>query len=176
MYLGRPRRSPRLRGFDYTTPGAYFVTICTQGRLLLFGDIRHGVASLSDAGHMIAESWEKLHEQFPDTEVDTFVVMPNHTHAVIVLSEVQELSGSARVSLTRVIQAFKSRTTVEYARGVRESRWPAFDGKLWQTRYHDHIVRDEVGLEQIRRYIADNPLKWGEDAENPAKNWASGSS
>ncbi len=82
------RRSIRLKGYDYTQAGAYFVTICTQGKECLFGKIDDGEMCKNDAGRMIQEVWDGLPQHYPGVDVDLFVVMPNHVHGIIVLVEV----------------------------------------------------------------------------------------
>jgi len=81
------RRSIRLRGYDYTRAGAYFVTICTQNRECLFGNIVEGEIWLNDAGHMVQSVWNELSQHYPGVDVDAFVVMPNHIHGIIVLMD-----------------------------------------------------------------------------------------
>lgn len=81
------RRSIRLREYDYSTTGAYFVTICAQGRECLFGEVRDGAMNLNDSGCMLSEGWLKLPDKFPDVALDEYVIMPNHFHGIIVLNE-----------------------------------------------------------------------------------------
>jgi len=79
------RRSIRLRGYDYTRPGAYFITICTHGRAALFGGIDGGAMGLNDAGRMVERWWGELNHKFPTIVTDAFVVMPNHIHGIVVI-------------------------------------------------------------------------------------------
>lgn len=83
------RRSIRLRGYDYSSADAYFVTICTQGREYLFGDIADGAMHLNGAGRMVAEWWLKLPDKFPGVMLDEYVIMPNHFHGIIVIDNVR---------------------------------------------------------------------------------------
>ena len=80
------RRSIRLQGYDYAQEGAYFVTVCTQGRVYLFGDVVEAKVRLNDYGRVVKECWEKLPRHYGHVDLDTFVVMPNHIHGVIVLA------------------------------------------------------------------------------------------
>ncbi|WP_299757204.1 transposase [uncultured Chloroflexus sp.] len=189
------RRSIRLKGYDYSQAGAYFITIVTQDRACLFGEVVDGEMRLNDAGRMVWDEWDALPDRFPGLELDAFVVMPNHVHGIIVLT------GSATVgaglvpapdgdmpapdgvraglvpapneATTRVaptigdiVGAFKSITTVAYIRGVKQSGWPPFRGRVWQRNYYEHIIRNEESLNRIRQYIADNPLRWAFDRES----------
>lgn len=180
------RRSIRLRGYDYSRGGFYFITICVQNRERLFGEIVGAalVAALNpnptqsqsmilnDAGRMIESEWLALKKRFPNIELHEYVVMPNHFHAILEIVEKDE-RATTRVAPTDVpttrktvgdmIDAFKSITTVEYIRGVKNHGWKRFDGKLWQRNYWEHIVRNEESYERIAAYIVHNPDKWGED-------------
>jgi len=79
-------RSIRLKGYDYSQSGAYFLTICTQNRESLSGDVVDGEMRLNDAGHMVWDAWHKIPEHFPHAGIDEFIVMPNHFHGIIMLS------------------------------------------------------------------------------------------
>jgi putative transposase len=161
----RGRRSLRLRGYDYAEGGTYFVTICTQDRACLFGEVIAGSMRLNQSGQQIAMLWEGLASRFSGVEIDLFVVMPNHLHGIFVLPDV----GAMGTRLGDVVGAFKSMTTVDYIRGVKAKGWPKFRGQLWQRNYFEHVVRDETELDRIRQYIDDNPAQWELDDENPLK-------
>ncbi len=187
----RHRRSIRLAGFDYSQSAAYFVTVCAQGRGSLFGTVVDGTMQPNDAGRMIQAAWDGLPQRFPGLELDAFVVMPNHVHGIIVIPVANDATGPVGAGLvparcapittgattratTRVaptlgdvVGAFKSWTTVLYARGVRGAGWVSFDGRLWQRNYYEHIIRGEAELDRIREYIMTNPVRWAEDRENP---------
>lgn len=176
------RRSLRLQGYDYSQPDAYFVTIVVQDRINLFGDIAGGEMQLNDPGRMIEKWWIELSNKFPAIELDEHIIMPNHSHAVIWLvwadlrvgpgrqavSSVEGLiDNNKAVSLPSIMQWFKTMTTNDYIRGVKQHNWKPFPGKLWQRSYYDHVVRDDVDLDNIRRYIQGNPVLWEQDSENP---------
>ena len=190
------RRSIRLRGYDYSQAGAYFVTVCVQGRHCLFGGVVNGEMRLNDAGRMAQTVWEGLPDRFPSIELDAFVVMPNHVHGIIVLladasrgrgescirpgvndenandhkgDHKDRPYGTLAGTIGRVIQAFKSIVTHEYVMGVRQHVWPPFVGRLWQRNYYEHIIRDAESLNRIREYILTNPLRWALDRENPRR-------
>ena len=166
------RRSLRLKEYDYAQAGAYFVTICTQGRRCLFGDIANDQMRLNDAGKMLARIWNEIPDRFLLVAIDIFVVMPNHFHGIIVLPDAAGL-GSGEITkvpvLGDVIGTFKSSTTVEYVDGVKTKSWPGFQQRLWQRNYYDHVIRNAKDLDRIRRYIDENPARWAYDDENPQK-------
>lgn len=152
----------RLRGYDYATPGYYFLTMCIQNRAHLLGTVTECLFIPSAAGMMVDLMWCHQAERFPGIELGEFCVMPNHFHALIGLGTSDE-QGGGPVSLPSIVQGFKAATTVEYAKGVREWGWEPFEKRLWQKGYHDHIVRDERELARIRAYIEANSAKWPED-------------
>ena len=180
------RRSVRLGRYDYSQAGAYFVTLVTQGRECLFGEVEDCKMRLNEAGEMARAVWGRLPDRFPNVEVENFVVMPNHIHAIVVISDVgaplvgaqsytpgtasKHNGATTRVAPTlgEVIGAFKSLTTVEYTRGVRNEGWPAFQKRLWQRNYYEHIVRSDDSLLRIIEYIITNPANWDQDSENPS--------
>jgi REP element-mobilizing transposase RayT len=193
------RRSLRLQGYDYAQAGAYFVTICTQNRACLFGEVADGTTRLNPAGQLAATFWNDMPLRFPEIDMDAFVVMPNHVHGIIVLPDRAAIVGAPLVgardnnraaivgaplvgardrnrAATRaaptvgdVVGAFKSLFTVEYIQGVKENRWPAFDRRVWQRNYYEHIIRDEAELVRVRLYIDENPSRWAFDEENPQR-------
>ena len=167
------RRSIRLKGYGYSQAGAYFVTICAQNRECLFGEILDGEMALNDAERMVEKWYRELENKFADIVCDQCAIMPNHIHFVIqtgvgadlrVCPDTGEHIGSP---LHTVIQWFKTMTTNEYIRGVKQNGWSTFPGKLWQRNYYEHIVRDENELNRIREYIVNNPMQWEMDWENP---------
>jgi len=173
------RRSIRLKGYDYSQAGAYYITVCVEDRSCLFGDILDGNMRLSAVGDMIASEWLALQSRFPNVELDEYIVMPNHMHGIIVINSDYVGAGIAHAkdwATTRVaptlgdmLGAFKSSVTVNYIRGVKQLGWPRFRGRLLQRNFYEHIIRDERDLNRIREYIAKNPALWDEDEENPAR-------
>ena len=147
------RRHPRLAGYDYRTAGYYFVTVCTQHRLTLFGAIDAGRMQLSAAGVMVQATWGDLVRIHPGVAIDTEVTMPDHIHALVVLGD----DPRRTLSLSDVLHRYTSLTTKRYAQGVRDQCWPRYDGKLWQEGFYDHVVRRDGELDVIRHYIEDNP-------------------
>lgn len=154
----------RLRGHDYSGPGSYFVTICTNDRPCLFGTIHDGVMALSTAGLVIESWWYSIPREYPDTLLDAMVVMPNHIHGIVSLgTDPERFPQGNGQSLSEVVGWFKSRSTHDYILGVRTDGWPRFRGKLWQETFYDHIIRSERALERIRAYIEANPSQWERD-------------
>ena len=184
------RRSIRLRGYDYTQQGAYFVTIVTQARECLFGEIALGEMQWNEHGKRVVECWEQLPRHFRHIEVDTFVLMPNHLHGILVFAwdAIDSRRGEALAgadaspepivtanasplprgtrarSLNAVIQNFKSVSTRKL--NLLRDRQGA---KIWQRNYYEHIIRNDHELERIRADIFNNPAAWSDDDENPAR-------
>jgi REP element-mobilizing transposase RayT len=174
------RHSIRLRGYDYSQEGAYFITICTQNRECLFGEIRDCEMILNDAGKMIEKWWAKIVKKFPSVETDEYVVMPNHFHGIVVIvgadprvrpdADVNTGEGAHMgAPLQRIIQWFKTMSTNEYIQRIKQNGWQPLSGKLWQRNYYEHIIRNERELDEIREYIVNNPLQWALDNENPER-------
>ncbi len=186
------RRSIRLQGYDYSRAGAYFVTMCTQKRIPLFGNIRNAEMELNAPGQMIHTTWNEIRTHYPGIDTDTFMVMPNHIHGIIIIVgappcgcptprgcptqtyENGRPRGGAptenaptQLSLPDVVQRFKTLTTKRYMGGVKQFDWRPFPGKLWQRNYYEHIIRNEQELCRIRKYILENPAKWYWDKMNP---------
>ncbi len=174
------RRSIRLRGYDYAWPGAYFVTICTQDRQCLFGEVHDGVMRPNDAGHMVERWWHELSNKFAEARLDAFVVMPNHVHGILIVGadrrvRPEDIGQTHRSAPTRdtptlgdVMRWFKTMTTNEYLRNIKARGWPGVRRTVWQRNYYEHVVRGETDLDRVRRYIQTNPRTWAEDTENPS--------
>ena len=172
------RRSTRLQDYDYTQAGAYFVTICTLQRQPIFGDIdEDGEMLLNTVGCIAQEEWERTAQVRANVLLDEFVVMPNHIHGIIILNGdsvgvcrrqtpthahfAQPISGA----LGTIIGQFKSLVT------KRSNRLRlANGGSVWQTNFHDHIIRNDAELNRIRGYILNNPLRWADDRYHPMKD------
>ncbi len=170
------RRSIRLKGYDYTHVGAYFVTLCTQNHECLFGEVVDGEMQLNAYGRIVQACWDEIPIHFPNVELDAFVIMPNHIHGIIVLAERPNIVGARHAvplrnverfgdpiqgSMPTIIRSFKSAAT----KRINEMR-SAPGTPVWQRNYYEHIIRDEETLNLIRQYIVDNPLNWALDREN----------
>lgn len=157
------RRSIRLRGYDYTTPGAYFVTICVHGRVRLFGEVLGGAMRLNSSGAMIRVQLEALSRRFPAVGLDAYAIMPDHLHCVLAIVA----SAGPDIRLGDAVGTFKSLTTNAYIAGVQQQGWPPFERRLWQRNYYEQIIRDDADLAQVREYIQLNPARWEFDPLHP---------
>jgi len=166
------RKNMRLRGYDYSRAGLYFLTPVLKNRAHLFGEIRRTddsrgrpVMILNDAGRMVDNEWLKIADRFPNVVLHEYVVMPNHFHCIIEIvgDEERTTRVAPTVTVGDIIGAFQSITTVEYIRGVKKYGWQRFDGKLWQRNYYDHIIRNDKSYQNISEYIVNNPAKWTDD-------------
>ena len=177
----RVRKSGRLPGFDYSTPGAYFVTLSTAKRRSLFGQVVDGTVRANWRGRLVESAWLNLPRRFPDVTLDAYMMMPDHVHGVVFLqcpgrdhgvgaglarpaggaSDAPTESANDGATLGQVIGAFKSLTTVQINR-LRDTP----GALVWQRGYYDRVIRDERELDAVRAYIANNPLKaWTDHAE-----------
>lgn len=168
------RKYLRLKGYDYSQPGGYFITICTHKKECLFGDVKEEKVVLSSTGQVASEFWLAIPRHFKNVELDEFVVMPNHVHGIIVLIDqcggvkfnapTKDRDYYSRISpkqgaIPLIVRTYKSAVST----WCKQNRHENFE---WQRNYYDHIVRDEKDLAQVREYIANNPMKWDLDAEN----------
>ncbi len=171
------RRSIRLKGYDYSQAGLYFITICVEKRECLFGTIINGEMHLNEAGVMVKTEWLKLNERFNNIALHEFVVMPNHFHAILEIvgaskkiaptdTTTENSTEVKNKTVGDMVGAFQSIVTVQYIRGVKNLGWTPFNGKLWQRNYYEHIIRNEKSYRNISNYILNNPLKWKEDKFN----------
>ena len=167
-YIDRAKTRPgttrrvRMLGHDYSSPGYYFLTVCTDKQQRLFGEIANDEMILSHAGLMLGEVIEAIESKFKSVSVDCSVVMPNHLHLLVGISvRLSDEQNSEAVG--DVVRWLKNSSVRRYGVGVREQGWIPYDGRLWQKSYHDHIVRNEKELETLRAYIANNVYMWKKD-------------
>jgi len=190
------RRSIRLAGYDYTEPGVYFVTVCVQGKKCLFGQISAGEMQLNRWGKVAVDCWQAIPMHFMNVELDAFIVMPNHVHGILVITETPAV-GATHASPARDIAGGTNRAT--HASPLRGSRGPkrgsvgamvgAYKSAVtkrinakrrrrgvtwWQRNYYEHVIRDDAEWNLVREYIVHNPECWGDDAENPSREAESG--
>ncbi len=151
------RRRCRLAGFDYSSPGAYLITICTHRRRRVLSWVEGSSVCLTDIGALVLREWKRAVRLRPDVKLDVFIIMPDHLHGVVWLVGADSGNNVMRrpTSIPGLIQQFKSMTTRLINRGRRTP-----GARLWQRSYHDRVIRSEEALLRIRAYIQSNPMKW----------------
>ncbi len=168
------RRSIRLKGYDYSQDGAYFITLCTHDRGCHF-------ERFDQLRQIVDAQWRGIPERFPGAMLDEYVIMPNHFHGIIAIcrdtprgcpDSVHPQSGHPQGAPLRksdigsIVGSFKSLCVTDWLKTIKAENLDA-GGKFWQGNYYEHVIRNEAELERIRQYIADNPLQWESDRENP---------
>lgn len=186
MHNRPQRKSPRLKGFDYSSNGAYFITIKTYRGEHLFGEVSDGTMRLNALGEIVLEEWLKSEELREEVFLDEFVIMPNHFHGIVIIFHPEGAAGSAgqvaegvgtqglaslhdpqmmlrrrKRSLSTLISGFKSSVTVKINR-LRQT----LGADVWQERYYDQIIKTEQHLNNVRQYIVSNPANWATDEDN----------
>ena len=187
------RRSIRLHGYDYSQPGIYFITLCTYNRECLFGEILNGEMRLNEFGKIANQCWLEIPNHFPQTQLDEYIIMPDHIHGIIVLNDfvgVQNVGTKnvgAKIVGAKIVGAknfsplpmptpeqnitpFRSpsKTIGSIIRGFKigVTKWFRQNTDIyvvWQRNFYEHIIRNEDELNRIRQYIIDNPKKWKTD-------------
>ena len=150
------RRSLRLPAYDYSQAGAYFITVCTQGRVTHFGEVIGCDVQLNEMGKIVQQTWDDLPTHYYGIRLDVFIVMPNHVHGIIVLAD----EPATRHAIPEIVRGFKTFS----ARRVNERADKR--GALWQRSYYEHVIRNEKALDRIGAYIANNPTRWAADPEH----------
>jgi putative transposase len=190
LFKGKYRvPSARCCKWDYRSQGAYFITICTAGRRNYFGEIISGSMQLSDAGSIVQNNWSKIPEHFHYVSLDSFIVMPNHFHGILIISADEGLirnrnefyaienqennidkkkSNKAEKSTYSDIspKAGSISTIIRSFKSSCTRDISNMDPKIffkWQPRFHDHIIRNHHSFIKIRNYILNNPKKWNDD-------------
>lgn len=164
------RQSMRLKDYDYSTNGYYFITICTKNKIECFGKITNGKMELSEIGKIANQCWLEIPEHFPNTKLDEYIIMPNHLHGILIIENDPAFVGNKNFcslpwqtklsrSLSSIIRGFKIGVT----KWCRNNNHKEFQ---WQKSFYDHIIRNEESLDNIREYIRNNPLKWEFDRNN----------
>ncbi|WP_066214713.1 transposase [Flammeovirga sp. MY04] len=222
------RQSIRLKGYDYSKAGLYFITICVRNRFHLFGRVENQKMILNDAGKMVEKWYWKLEEKFDVVKCREMVVMPNHFHCVVEIVEGESGDDNFKkeggdindnkegksiyekkvgrelnyknhsrdlnhnkegsdlnyykegrhvglpvrgqyegdIFIGRIVQWFKTMSTNEYIKGVKEKNWKRFNKRLWHRNYWEYIIRNDGEYARIAKYIIDNPAKWEKDKLN----------
>jgi putative transposase len=175
------RRSIRLENYDYTQPGAYFITITTNERKQIFGEILSDDISLNKLGNIVRLEWERLPKRFDHIELGPFVIMPNHLHGIIIISRrdtgkleidkndqrsprvlnTEQFGAPVEGSIPTIIRSFKSSVSLRCRLIVgKEAK------SIWQSGYYEHIVRDVADMDRITGYIQANPSNWMKDVQS----------
>lgn len=151
------RKPNRLPNFDYSTPGAYFITICTKDHKCLFWEnvgasiARPQKPKLSDWGNIVAVAIRKIPTCYPAVSVDHYVVMPNHIHLLLQINTDEDGRAMPAPRISTIVQQLKGIVTKQIGSSV------------WQKLFHDHIIRGKQDYLKIWEYIDNNPLRWEED-------------
>ena len=167
------RRSIRLHGWDYRTAAAYFITLVTDRRVCLFGDVENSKVRLNEYGQVIESEWLRTAEIRRNIELDEFVIMPNHFHAILIIHDDDYIKMGEKVStielkcppsgsLGAIMAQFKSICT-KRINGSRKTPY----SRVWQRNYYERIIRNERELDATRQYILNNPINWSEDQDYP---------
>jgi putative transposase len=169
---GRPQL--RLPDYDYSSDGAYFLTICTVDRRCLFGDVVEGEMVLNDFGRIVEEEWVRSEEIRSEIQLGAFIVMPNHLHGIIIIS--RDVDANGRLHLPASKSPRRPRSISSFAAGFKTAstkRINALRGtrgqKMWQANFYEHIIRTERSYHRITTYIHANPRRWAWDVENPLR-------
>jgi len=172
LYKNRYRiETTRLRGWDYTQDGYYFITVCVKNRVCLLGDIIGGSMTLNEYGIIVNDCWFDLPNHYPNIKLDAFCIMPNHIHGIMVIDNgdmvgdtnvvdtgLKPVSTKKRHGLFEFVRALKTFSS----RRINELRKSAGEN-VWQPRFYDHIIRNDDSLQRIRDYIVKNPGSWPDD-------------
>ena len=176
------RSSIRLKGYDYSQAGAYFVTICTHNKACVFGDVVDGEMRLNEYGAIVKDEWLRTDTLRENVVIDEYIIMPNHIHGIVIImgdgrgtlqrASTGPIRATHRVaptarglisnSIGAIIGQFKSIVTKD----VRKMGFRYFK---WQRNYYEHVIRNEDKLNRTREYVLNNPLQWQFDRENPGR-------
>jgi putative transposase len=163
------RQSRRLKGYDYASQGLYFVTLNTENRNKLFGEIKIGVLHLNEAGLIVQNCWLAIPKHFPHVTIHEFVIMPDHIHGIIeIIYNPNIIVGAKNFSprLSEFISPTKTIGSIVRGFKIGVTKWMRQHTtvqNIWQRDYHDHIIRDTDSYERICQYIRDNPKNWKEE-------------
>jgi len=169
------RKSIRLPEYDYSQEGAYYITVCTHDRLCLFGEIINSLVKLNQYGEIADQCWMAIPQHFTNALLGEYIIMPNHIHGTIIITgpsigtrhavslPSRTLFGKPQIgSLSTIVRSYKSAVT-----RLINVVWTKNEPAIWQSRFYEHVIRNEKSYNKIRRYILDNPLYWPQDDENP---------
>lgn len=178
------RRSPRLSKWDYSSSGKYFITICTDNSYHFFGNITNGIMHLSEIGKVVHKYWLEIPDHFLHVQLDEFVIMPNHLHGIIIIDNpVSADADFVRTGHALSLRHNKPRKPRSPGKNTISAMAGSFKSAVskwckenkhsfgWQSRFHDHILRDINELQRIRDYIINNPANWDMDNKNKKDLW-----
>lgn len=189
MFPNHSRKPNRLKGYDYSEDGFYFVTVCPKNRIECFGKIKNERMEYSRYGDIVLKYWQKIPDYYQNVFLDEWVIMPNHIHGIIVIENLVgaeqcsaptvEIIGTCGVKqcsahtntvaagknqkyglLSKIVKSFKEISLKTIRKNFNDYEF------AWQRSFYDHIIRNERELNKIRQYIIDNPLKWELDRNN----------
>ncbi|GAP16028.1 hypothetical protein LARV_03824 [Longilinea arvoryzae] len=182
------RQSIRLPGYDYSQPGAYFITLVTRGRESLFGEIVNGEMRLNAIRRIVEEVWMSLPNRYPPIDLGAAIVRPNHFHGVVEIQDDAAAPGNSveaihelplqnfpedRLSQRMELRRMTLPLVVGYLKMNTAKRINQILGSpvilVWQRNYYEHIIQSEEEYQRIQSYIVGNPGKWTEDDENPLR-------
>jgi putative transposase len=152
------RRSIRLKGYNYAQAGAYFITLCVQGKKHLFGEIKENEMICNALGQIAYDTWGNITSNFENIELGAFVIMPNHTHHILIIKSDDNIK-----TLGEIVGAYKSLVVHTCLQHIKENDLGIQLGKVWQRNYYEHIIRDERSYDYISNYIVNNPMNWEKD-------------
>lgn len=175
------RRSLRLKGYDYSQAGAYFVTVCAYGKACLFGEIESGVMQLNEYGEIVASEWMNSAELRLEINCGEFVVMPNHFHGIVHIvgaygntPDKHEVANSHNKGVLPYAPTSPSRNVGSMVRGFKGAASRRINqlrntpgAPVWQRNYYGHIIRDGADYNRIAEYVSNNPQRWMEDSLHP---------
>jgi putative transposase len=163
----KERKLTRLKGYNYSQSGYYFVTICTKDRKEFFGNVEEGRMHLSRCGEIAGDFWLEISAHFEYVGIDEFSVMPNHVHGILIIEEnmvgnayMRSLQNRTKMLLSKIVQQYKASVT----RKINSLESSLHFG--WQKSFYDHVIRNDRSLDNLREYITNNPLRWELDIEN----------
>lgn len=164
--------SMRLKNWDYSSTGYYFVTICTKDKQYYLGEIYNNIMKLSKIGEVAYQYWIEIPKHFPFAMLDKFVVMPNHLHGIIVIQKTVETQNLASLQNNKFGPQSKNLASIIRGYKIGVKKWATTNNIIfhWQKSYYDHVIRNEKSLSKIREYIINNSLKWELDIENKINN------
>jgi len=164
------RKNIRLKHYDYSQSGLYFITICTQNKLNLFGEVKNYKMILNNYGKIVETYWNEIPKYYPDVELLEYVIMPNHIHGILWFTKyignnpvgaIHELPlhiNRRKMALPKIIGRFKMQSAKQINILRNTSGY-----SVWQRNYYEHVIRNEQSYLKIAEYIINNPLKWKDD-------------